>query len=152
VFTYGHRLRVRCFQATTKSGDGSQGIPPTATSWGRGGAYQAGGETICKAPSRFGRTLPSRRESGSRDHEAEILAGDDPKREMRTQSQNHNNLPGSLTEQHTRSQQKTPPPACRRSGVGKYKQVYSIATRWPRKVSSKGTWMVRRPESNLAFA
>jgi hypothetical protein len=89
---------------------------PSATSWGRGGAYQAGGETICKAPSRFGRTLPFRRESGSGGHEAEILAGDDPKGEMRTQSQNHNNLPGSLTEQHTRSQQKPhPPPA---TGVG----------------------------------
>jgi hypothetical protein len=47
---------------------------------------------------------------------------------------------------------KNPAPACRRGGAGKYNQIYSIATRWPRKVSSKGTWMMRRPESNLAFA
>ena len=32
---------------------------PTATSWDRGAAYAIPKMTICKAPDRFGRSLPS---------------------------------------------------------------------------------------------
>jgi hypothetical protein len=57
MFTYGHRLRLRSFQATTKSLEWVKRSGPTAKPWGRGGVYGTVEKTICKLSYQFRMSL-----------------------------------------------------------------------------------------------
>jgi hypothetical protein len=52
MFTYGHRLRFQCFQATTKSG-GVKSNAPSATPQSRGEADGIAGKMIGRLPGDY---------------------------------------------------------------------------------------------------